>query len=71
MKHYLWHVEFTLEPESEVWSSKDFVASPEFDDACNVAKIFLKSEEGTGKNSLDLFITKLERGITIDCLEEA
>lgn len=68
--NYLWHVEFKLEPESGVFSAKDFVASPEFDDATEVAKAFLKSERGSGKNALDLAITKLERGIEIDSLEE-
>ena len=70
MKKYLWRVEFKLENDGGVWSAKDFVASPEFDDAYNVSKEFLKSERGTGKNTLDLSITKLERGIEVDSLDK-
>ena len=70
MKKYLWYVEFKSEGESGIWSAKDFVASPEFDDVYNVSKEFLKSERGTGENLLDLAITKLERGIEIDSLDK-
>jgi len=70
LRKYLWRVEFKLKNEGGIWSAKDFVASPEFDDAYNVSKEFLKSERGTGKNLLDLVITKLERGMEVDSLDK-
>jgi hypothetical protein len=69
-EHYLWHLELTLEDENSPWTFKDFVASPEFEDAYEVSKVFLKSERGihsSGKGpAFDLTITKLERGIQVD-----
>ena len=66
MTSYLWRVEFTLQDDTSIWSAKDFIASLEFLDAYEVAKEFLKQDRGTGKEMLDLNISKLERGTLID-----